>query len=191
MGRVLGLLWLCLGALAHADVLPARGEADPRMRVASYSADEVYRLYAYVGYQIDLAFEPGESFVGFAAGDIEGITFDVVGNHLFLKPRAAHVLTNLTVLTNRREYQFEYVASSRRPDPEADEVMYAVRFLYPTTATAEVANEPARTERVLAAASGTRVLDLDYWFCGNPAVKPIAASDDGVHTRLRFAAQAE
>src|SRR5262249_37891491 len=31
----------------------------------------------------------------------------------------------------------------------------------------------------------------DYWFCGNPAVRPTAASDDGVQTRLTFAAREE
>ena len=33
--------------------------------------------------------------------------------------------------------------------------------------------------------------NVDYWFCGNNTIKPIAASDDGVHTRLTFAAKAE
>ena len=36
-----------------------------------------------------------------------------------------------------------------------------------------------------------RPRNVDYWFCGNPAVKPVAASDDGVHTRLTFATKAE
>ena len=33
--------------------------------------------------------------------------------------------------------------------------------------------------------------NIDYWYCGHPALRPVAASDDGVHTRLRFAANAE
>ena len=36
-----------------------------------------------------------------------------------------------------------------------------------------------------------RPRNFDYWYCGFPALKPIAASDDGVHTRLRFGAHAE
>src|SRR5262249_29131577 len=31
----------------------------------------------------------------------------------------------------------------------------------------------------------------DYWFCGRPELKPTAASDDGVQTRLTFAPRAE
>ena len=45
-------------------------------------------LYAYAGYQIDLEFEPGETFVGLGAGDLEALTFVGQDNHLFLKPKA-------------------------------------------------------------------------------------------------------
>ena len=46
-------------------------------------------------------------------------------------------------------------------------------------------------ERDLARAKGERPRNTDYWFCGNRAVKPAAASDDGVQTRLTFGPRAE
>ena len=101
---------------AWADIPTIKSEADTRIRVAAYSGDRIYRLVGYVGYQIDLEFETDESFVGLGAGDIEGVAFAAQGNHLFLKPKASKVSTNLTVLTNRREYQFDYTASEARPD---------------------------------------------------------------------------
>ena len=33
--------------------------------------------------------------------------------------------------------------------------------------------------------------NIDYWYCGEPTLKPIAASDDGVHTRLTFSANGD
>jgi type IV secretion system protein VirB9 len=33
--------------------------------------------------------------------------------------------------------------------------------------------------------------NLDYWFCGSPSLRPVEASDNGLHTRLRFAEHAE
>jgi type IV secretion system protein VirB9 len=36
-------------------------------------------------------------------------------------------------------------------------------------------------------ASSKRSRNLNYWYCGGPTLRPVAASDDGVHTRLRFA----
>jgi type IV secretion system protein VirB9 len=35
------------------------------------------------------------------------------------------------------------------------------------------------------------VQNSDYWYCGQPMLRPVAASDDGVHTRLRFAANSD
>lgn len=180
-----------LAVTARADVLPTAGSHDPRIRVASYSSEEVYRLYGFVGYQIDLQFEPGESFVGLGAGDIEGVSFVAEANHLFLKPKVAKVGTNLTVLTSKRHYQFDYAASGRRPDPLVDEIIYAVRFLYPEEPSSKAANEARLAQERLAKATAEKPRNIDYWFCGHPAVKPIAASDDGVHTRIRFAPRAE
>jgi len=181
------LLAVCVTLGVHAETLPAKGEVDGRIRVARYNADEVYRLQGYVGYEIDLQFEAGETFVGLGAGDLEGLSFIAQDNHLFLKPRAARVGTNLTVLTNRRHYQFDYTASSQHPDPAEGDVIYALRFTY---APASAADAAERIDKQLAAAS-LRSRNIDYWYCGPSALKPVAATDDGVHTRLRFGARAE
>src|ERR1700729_2448117 len=89
---------------ARAETTPTKGGVDTRVRVAAYNSAEVYKLRGLVGYQIDLEFEPGETFVGLGAGDLEGLSFVGQENHLFLKPKAAKVLTNITVLTSRRHY---------------------------------------------------------------------------------------
>jgi len=184
--RTLMLLLLLLSVVAGvgAETAPAPGLLDSRIRMAPYSADEVYRLRGFVGYQTDLEFESGESFVGLGAGDIDGISFVAQGNHLFLKPKAAKIGTNLTILTTRRTYQVDYSASGTHPDA-SEPVTYALRFTYPP-----VAKEGSE--------AGSRALDenhrprnFDYWYCGDPSIRPIAASDDGVHTRLTFAARAE
>lgn len=187
-------LLLLLGAVpaASAESLPSKGTVDSRIRTAAYSAEEVYRLYGFVGYQIELVFEVGESFAGHGGGDLEGITFGWHENHLILKPKAASVGTNLVVYTNRRAYRFDYSVSARRPNPFFDEVMYAVRFTYPPPPSVRGGPTPAeQVELELARARASRPRNFDYWYCGKPAVKPMAASDDGVHTRLTFGAKAE
>jgi type IV secretion system protein VirB9 len=177
---------------ADAEVLPSRGSLDPRIRTAPYSEGEVYRLYGYVGYAIELIFEDGELFEGEAGGDLEGIVFGAHTHHLILKPRAATVATNLIIYTNRRAYRFQYSAVDQAPDLSGDEVMYAVRFIYPPPpAPAVVATSAERAQRALEHASTARERNLDYGYCGAPELKPTAAYDDGVHTRLTFAAKAE
>lgn len=169
---------------AWTETYPDPGVLDARIRSARYQPDDIYRLKGFVGYQTDIEFEIGESFSGLAAGDIEGLSFVAEGNHLFLKPKAATVGTNLTILTSRRSYQFDYSASLHAPDATED-VVYALRFLYPPEVHSSV------DEAASKALSVEHIRNLDYWFCGDPALQPIAASDDGMHTRLRFSADAD
>jgi type IV secretion system protein VirB9 len=172
---------------AHSETIPTKGSIDGRVRTAVYDSEQVYRLRGYVGYQIDLQFEPGETFVGLGAGDLDGLSFVSQDNHLFIKPKAAKVGTNLTVLTTRRSYQFDYTASAQYPAPDTADVIYSLRFSY----TASGASGADALDKMLAESSAYRPHNADYWYCGDLAIKPVAASDDGIHTRLRFAAKAE
>jgi type IV secretion system protein VirB9 len=175
---------------AWAETAPAKGSVDARIRTAAYDGNEVYRLHGFVGYQIDLEFEPGETFVGLGSGDLEGLAFVGQENHLFLKPKAAKVATNLTVLTSHRHYQFDYSASSKRPGE--DDLIYALRFTY-APSTAKFAAEAAakRLDSQLEGASNNRTRNIDYWYCGERTLRPAAAYDDGVHTRLTFAVNSD
>jgi type IV secretion system protein VirB9 len=185
------LLIACRVCVVRGETLPMRGTVDGRIRTATYNPEEIYRLYGYVGYAIELIFEDGETFAGNGGGDLEAITFGWHENHLILKPKAANVGTNLVVYTNRRAYRFEYSASIRKPDPRLDQVMYAVRFIYPPP-PAKAGPTPAEQAAIdLARAETNRARNWDYWFCGSSEVKPTAAYDDGIHTRLTFGAKAE
>jgi type IV secretion system protein VirB9 len=188
-----GVLVLAVGSVTSvAEVVPGSVGPDSRIRVADYDPGQVYELRGRVGYQIDLQFDPEESFVGLAAGDIEGLTFVSQGNHLFLKPRASGVVTNLTVLTSKHQYQFDYSAQSSghmTPGPS----MYVVRFRYPNSALAAAAvrNADRDLEQHLDQASGARAHNMDYWFCGTDLLRPAAAWDDGVQTHLLFGQRSE
>lgn len=187
-----GVLMLVTAPPAAANWVPARGVVDSRIRIAPYSAEQVYRLYGYVGYQIDIEFAPDESFLGLAAGDIAGISFEAKGNHLFLKPRVARVDTNLTVLTSRHEYEFEYSVLPGPPDPAWGEVIYALRFTYPENRRQGAAAVAAKEiSGALARAVESRPRNYDYWYCGRPELKPTAAWDDGVRTWIQFGARSE
>ena len=151
--------WPLIGV--RAEVSPAKGKVDPRVRSAAYDANEVYRIRGYVGYQIDLEFETGETFTGIGAGDIEGLSFVGKDNHLFLKPKALKVATNITVLTNRRHYQFDYTALSQRPTADED-VIYALRFTYAPSSAALAADAASkRLDSQLQDAAATRTHNID------------------------------
>jgi len=178
-------------ASANAESFPIPGKLDGRIRTVYYEPDQVYRLYGFAGFELDLVFGADEKFVGLSAGDPEALIYGAHGNVLTLRPKAASVHTNITVTTSLHRYYFEYSATDRRAQ-DADEVMYAVRFTYPPVpvkghvpTAAEVAN--SELER----AEHSPPENVDYWYCGNPELKPIAASDNGIETRLTFGARSE
>lgn len=186
---------LALSAMmpTRAELVPVRGQLDSRIRTAAYDPAQVYRLHGFVGYQIELEFEEGETFAGHGGGDLEGVAFGAHENHVILKPRAQNVGTNLVIYTNRRAYRIDYQVQAQAPDPRVDEVIYTVRFLYPPQpeSVETLKQNAAQVQAALAGATQARLHNTDYWFCGDTSVKPVSAFDDGVHTRLSFGARAE
>lgn len=176
---------------ASAESLPSAGAHDARVRTVAYDPDQIYRLYGFVGYSIELVFERGERFVGQGGGDLEGIVFGAHENQLIVKPRAANVGTNFVVYTDRRAYRFHYTVSQGVPDTANTRAMYVVRFIYPASQSEDPAATARHIEDQLDAARGRRALNQDYWFAGPAALKPTAALDDGVHTRLTIGATTE
>jgi type IV secretion system protein VirB9 len=193
-------VWLLVlaASTATAERTPTPGPLDPRIRTAIYNPDEVYRVTGRIGYQLSLEFAPNESFVGLAAGDGEGLTFESQGNHLFLKPRAARVTTNLTILTNLRHYYLDYRVESLHIDPDGTtrgtEALYALRFTYPqdATRTRDVEARAAEVARIDTALTQTPTpANTAYQYCGPRALKPTTVTDDGVQTRFTFGARTE
>jgi len=177
-------------AIVWTSAMSAADAGDSRLRSVLYSNDEVYRLRGFAGYQIDLEFEADERFVGLGSGDVEGLAFESQDNHLFIKPKAINVRTNLTVLTTRHTYHFDYTVGPLHTDHDDKDVVYALRFEYQKPKTV-ASTLTLAADATLSTAPSTRERNTDYWFCGSDVLQPIQAWDDGVHTHLRFGSRAE
>lgn len=185
------LAGLLVSSGAPADMVPSRGTVDPRIRAVTYNAEEVYRLTGYVGYQLEFEFSQSERFLGLAAGDVKGLSFESEDNHLFLKPTAPGVLTNLTILTTRHHYRVDYFVASGQPDPSHGDVIYALQFKYPED-SAGAQQADANAARLAQELRGPALLvNSDYWFCGPPTLRPVSAYDDGYQTHLKFSDASE
>lgn len=183
LGPISMLVVAAGGQVCHADV---------RLRDVLYDADEVYRLPAYAGYDTDIQFEAGEHFVGLGTGDLQGLSFHSELNHLFIKPRAANVNTDITVLTDRRVYHFDFVSVVSGPDASHADLLYALRFLYPKPAApAPTVQATGSAQPAPGASPALAAANRDYWYCGAVALQPAAAWDDGLQTHLRFRARQE
>jgi type IV secretion system protein VirB9 len=157
---------------------------DRRLREIEYRPAVVLPLTLFVGYHVHIEFGPDEHFVNLAAADTSSLDVGAEGNHLLLKPKQAVGGTNLTILTNRRAYFFDYRAVSRPPRP--DEAVYSIVFRY---ANSERSLGDPQHEASAIGASPARSrapTNENYWYCGSASLRPIAASDDGLQLRLAF-----
>ena len=188
--KVLTLLALGMMGSAHAESVPQPGSEDARVRVVDYSAGQVYRLQGFVGYALHLEFAPGETFEGLGAGDIDAISVVASSNHLFIKPKLPRVSTNLTLLTTQRTYHIDYTVTGRRAEGSGGEMIYSLRFQYPKE-EAQRSASAARQRGLTDALHSEGPRNDRYDYCGPPALKPLAAFDDGVATHLRFAPRAD
>ncbi|KIQ35380.1 conjugal transfer protein TrbG [Variovorax paradoxus] len=180
--------------VGHALTIPPAGNVDARVRVVAYRPDDVVRLQGYVGFQIHLQFAEGEEFVNLGSGDNGAFDVGAERNHFFIKPKEARASTNLTVLTNRRAYHFDYLVGASAPaGAAARRMVYSIRFTYPEddARAAAADQERRRTEARMSESAAGRPHNTNYWYCGGESLRPMGAFDDGVQTRLRFQARSE
>lgn len=122
---------LLITANAYADIPLA---TDRRIKTYIYNENEVYLLLVRTGFQSSVEFEKGEEIKTMSLGDAYSWNITPINNRIFIKPLEDDVRTNMTIITNRRTYQFD-VASYGDSDKDAEfeqDVSYVVRFYYPT-----------------------------------------------------------
>lgn len=104
---------------------------DSRIKTYIYNPNEVYLLVVHYGFQSQIELAKGEEVKTISLGDSYAWKITPLENRIFIKPMEKNIRTNMTVLTNKRSYQFDIVA--RELDGEDDqELVYVVRFYYPS-----------------------------------------------------------
>lgn len=179
-----------LGLVLLASAHPAAAAPDARLASRLYSAEEIVRIDGRAGVQATIAFAEGEHIENVAIGDSSSwqVTPNKRANLLFVKPLAPNARTNLTVVTDRRSYFFDLVASpAARP-------LYLLRFTYPPEEKS-IAGQPAApalSADETQVVSGERPVDpadLNYaWRAkGKAKLLPSRIYDDGSTTYLAWA----
>ncbi len=192
------LLAFLLPALALAEVTPSKGDYDPRVRIVDYNPLNVVKLATFYGVSTHVQFGEGETIRDVAVGDDQAWKVVPRGNHLFIKPQAEKADTNVTVITDRRTYQFALVVQPRRvkdstawADPN---LIFSLAFRYPDEEAAKAA--AAAKKEALQGRLGEikgKLTDatkagqnFDYWVAGSSEISPTAARDDGRFIYLTF-----
>lgn len=152
-------LRLSLAALALAIAVPLAAE-DNRLQTLVYDEEAVVRIDGKVLVQTTIKFAPDEAIENVAIGD--SAAWQVQPNKaqtiLFVKPLEPAARTNMTVVTDKRTYLFDLVASPRNAP------LYVLQFRYPELEKAEeearlaaAAEAEAEAEASRAAANPTEV----------------------------------
>ena len=146
------MIRLTLPALLLAAAFSAPASAgDSRLVERLYDPAEVVVIHGKPTVQATIRFEEGEHIENVAIGDSNSwqVTPNKRANLLFVKPLSARASTNMTVVTDKRTYFFDLVASP------AAQALYVLNFTYPEEPEAEAPVEMAQapTADEVAAAS--------------------------------------
>lgn len=180
------VLWfiflMILGSGAHA-YLPV--PTDSRIKTFVYNENDVFHIVVHYGYQSSIEFAKNEEIEAISMGNSFSWKYSNVGRRLFLTALEGSSHTNMTVITNKRTYQFDL--ESRDPaDGVDDELIYVVRFYYPdanfSKSTARVDTKKFMPEALVS----SNKYNFSYSLTGPDSIAPIKVFDDGKSTYLKF-----
>jgi len=125
-------LFLSLLFLVSANVAAAQPiVTDSRIKTLVYNANEVFTVTTHYGYQANIEFGNREEIETVSVGDRVGWQIVPTGRRLFIRAMEENAHTNMTVITNKRSYQFDLRSSSSKAVYGSEELVYVVRFFYP------------------------------------------------------------
>ncbi len=185
--------------LSFGELTPEKGKYDPRVRIVDYNPLNVIRLSAFYGVSTHVQFADGETIKYVAVGDDQAWKVVPKENHLFIKPIASEGDTNVTVVTDKRTYQFALIIQPREIKDKtawADHnLIFSLAFRYPDEEVARIAAAKKKEAEELAYKDIQKKLDLqktsdmsnsNYWVAGSEEVSPTTAFDNGRFIFLSF-----
>lgn len=189
---------LLIPLLSNAEITPLKGNYDPRVRIVDYNPQNVIKLSTFFGVSTHVQFADGETIKDVAVGDDQAWNIKPRGSHLFIKPQATKADTNVTVVTDKRTYQFALVVQPRPlkdstawSDPN---LIFSLTFRYPDEEAAKAladSKKNAVKDRLgeikgKLSDANKEGQNFDYWVAGSEEISPTAARDDGRFIYLSF-----
>jgi type IV secretion system protein VirB9 len=167
---VLALLAAFASLPASAQSYPQPGEGDPRIQTVKYDPAQIIRLSVAPGLQTMVELAAGETIQTIGVGDSVAwqVTAGKRGDLFFVKNISAGAITNMTVVTAGRVYNFELSPQGGYGNISP----YHVRLEYPgranTVATIEI--EPI----------------YSYQISGSKAIKPTSVYQENNRTIVEW-----
>ncbi|MEN7537814.1 TrbG/VirB9 family P-type conjugative transfer protein [Aurantiacibacter flavus] len=185
-------------ALAASSLAALPAKADPRLVEHFYDESEVVTINGRVNVQSTIQFGDDEAIENVAIGNSQTwqVTPNRRANLLFVKPLEPRAVTNMTVVTNKRTYLFDLVASPATRTP-----VYVLRFTYPVEEVEEetqladsAPRDPSQMPNALEVAAASdqlavvdpTALNFDWASDGAERLLPEQVYDDGTATFLAW-----
>lgn len=199
-------LLLAATAGVKAEQTPSRGFFDSRVRTIDYNPDEVVKVRTFYGVSTHIKFGADETIKHVAVGDSLAWKIVPAENNLFVKPQEQQADTNVTVITNKRDYNFIVMvanAGTAKPvDRWADKsLIYSLRFRYPDEEAKALAEDQAQKlalekekselQKTSIALGERHKKNYAYQGQGDTGIIPIRAYDDGHFMYLSFRASSD
>lgn len=177
-----------LASLALALAAPLAAQ-DSRLKTLVYDADRVVQIDGKVNVQTTIKFAPDEMIENVAIGD--SAAWQVQPNKaqtiIFVKPLDPIARTNMTVVTDKRTYLFDLVASPKSSAlyvlqfryPELEKAAEEARLAAAAEADAQAALAAAEPAESAAAAPDPSKLNFAWASAGKAELLPARAYDDG------------
>jgi len=164
--------------------VPVPVTTDSRIKTFVYNENEVFNVVTHYGYQSNIEFSNQETIDTISVGN--RVPFQIVpsGKRLFIRAQTANARTNMTVVTNKRTYQFD-IAAVPAPVMPNEELVYVIRFFYPD----DRKNNLSGYSKALLAndkSSSAPAYNYKYTYTGTEALAPVKVFDDGKSTFFKF-----
>ncbi len=162
---------------------------DPRLRIVTYAPNDVIKFTGHYEFQSSIVFEEGEVINTISMGTTTAWQIVPSGNRIFLKPIEDDATTNMTVITNKRIYNFELHA--REVDEELgindDQLVFVMTFRYPdSTSTSGSSVMFYGSSALEPDLSEPEKYNFNYTISGSDEIAPIRIFDDGEFTYMQF-----
>jgi type IV secretion system protein VirB9 len=167
-------IWFALTVLValplSAQNYPQPGPGDSRIQTVQYDPAQIIRLSVAPGLQTLVELVPGENIQTIGVGDSTAwqVSASKRGDFFFVKNVGANALTNMSVVTAARVYNFELAPSDGYGETSA----YHVKVVYPaaTQDAAAMSIEPS----------------FEYRLSGSKSIRPSSVYQEGTRTILEW-----
>ncbi|MBN9982567.1 P-type conjugative transfer protein VirB9 [Rhizobium laguerreae] len=201
---LVALLVAGLSTTASALDIPRGASQDSRIRFVDYQPYNITKIVGTLRSSVQIEFAADEEIAHVALGN--GVAWEVApaGNILFLKPRENQPVTNISVVTTRRDgstrsYQMELTVRDGTVEAGQNTYFY-VKYRYPADEAERRRLENAARAQAAQAGEADKVLALHeaygprnwrYSAQGSAALEPQAVYDNGKVTTFAFAGNQE